>query len=53
MNKPTLTKAQFQARLVEGAREMMKDMKRQGQSLTFMECKMEMAKVLKENFNII
>jgi len=52
MNKPTMTKTQLQARIVEGAREMMKDMKRQGQRLTLTECKNEMEKVLRENYII-
>jgi len=52
MNKPTMTKDQLRGRVIEGAREMMKDMKRQGQRLTLTECKNEMEKVLKENYII-
>ena len=53
MTKPTMTKDHLRSRVIEGARDMMKDMKRQGQRLTLTECKNEMEKVLKENYNII
>ena len=50
MNKPVMTKDQLRIRVIDGAREMMKDMKRQGQRLTLTECKIEMERVLKENY---
>lgn len=53
MNRPTMTKDHLRSRVIEGAREMMKDMKRQGQKLTLTECKFEMERVLKENYTII
>ena len=53
MNKPTMTKAQLQNRVIDGARQRLKDMKRQGQKLTLTECKAEMEKVLRENYKII
>jgi hypothetical protein len=52
MNKPVMTTDQLRIRVIDGARGMMKDMKRQGQRLTLTECKFEMERVLKENYII-
>ena len=48
-----MTRAQLQARVTEGAKDMLKDLKRQGQRLTYLECKKEMEKVLRDNYEIV
>ena len=51
--KPTMTKVQLTQRVNEEAKIMRDDLKKQGQTLTFAECKKEARKVFEEEYEIV